>query len=150
MRVLIDLDGTIVDLWGYPDVYGCFADGNADCYRYSRPLVDTAALADVLCRLSNRGWEVYIVSHNCKGADRAYRRAVADAKAEWLERYGIPYDRLLVVPYGTPKTRYMGVGHNVLIDDCAPNRDAFRDAGGTAFDEDEVIDSLGTLLCWYE
>lgn len=151
-RVILDMDGTIVDLWGYPGVYNCFMQSNVDCYRYARPLVEAESIRVILSRMLKNGYEIYVVSHNCKSKSRAYRRAVADAKAEWLTRYGIPYTKLVVVPYGTPKERYMDktADINILIDDDINNRNAFRTAGGVAFDGADVITALTATANWGE
>lgn len=146
-RLLLDMDGTIVDLWGYPGVYDRFTAQNTDAYRYARPLVPPEVLRGYLSTLRANGWEVYICSYNAIGANRTYRVTVRDAKAEWLARYNIPYDRLLVIPYGLGKHRYKGDDYTVLIDDNADERRlaSMNGNGVRAYDGAHIIAVLEAI-----
>ena len=95
MNICIDMDGTIADLYGYPDWLNALTqDENADPYRYCAPLVNCRRLRNALRCAMDAGHDVYIISWNCGGdPSRAYRERVMSAKRAWHKQYKIPYTR---------------------------------------------------------
>lgn len=141
MNICIDMDGTIADLYGYPDWLGALTqDENADPYRYCAPLVNCKRLRNALRCAMDAGHDVYIISWNCGGdTSRAYRKQVAAAKRRWLHAHGIPYTRLRVVPNGKPKSSIID-GPGVLFDDEKRNREEWEASGrGSAYAPNEMI-----------
>lgn len=141
MYICIDMDGTIVDLYNYPDWLGALTqDENADPYRYCAPLVDCRRLRNAINCAMDAGIDVYIVSWNCGGTpSRAYRKQVTAAKRRWLQAHGIPYTRLRVVGNGTPKSGIID-GPGVLFDDEKRNREEWEASGrGRAYSPEDMI-----------
>lgn len=141
MYICIDMDGTIADLYGYPDWLGALTqDENADPYRYCAPLVNCRRLRNALRCAMDAGHDVYIISWNCGGdTSRAYRKQVTAAKRRWLQAHGIPYTRLRVVPNGKPKSSIID-GPGVLFDDEKRNREEWEASGrGSAYAPNEMI-----------
>lgn len=141
MHICIDMDGTIADLYGFPDWLGALTqDENPDPYRYCAPLVDCRRLRNALNCAMDAGHDVYIISWNCGGdPSRAYRKRVVSAKRRWLQAHGIPYTRLRVVPNGKPKSSIID-GPGILFDDEKRNRDEWEASGaGVAYAPDDMI-----------
>lgn len=140
MNICIDMDGTIADLYNYPDwLHALREDENPDPYRYCRPMIDVKRLRNALRCAMDAGHDVYIISWNCGGdPSRAYRERVMSAKRAWLKQYNIPYTRLRVVQNGKPKSSVVDGG--VLFDDEKRNRDEWESSGaGVAYGPDDMI-----------
>ena len=74
-----------------------------------------------------------------KNATKEFDKAVRQAKLEWLEKFGFPYDELHMVKYGTTKancTRKLG-GRQILIDDNAKVRSGWT--LGPTFDANKNV-----------
>ncbi len=124
-KVLVfDMDGTIADLYGVEGWLDCLMAEDARPYTDARPFYDMWAMMEVLNELKNDGWYIVVTTWLAKNATKEYDKAVREAKFEWLERFGFPYNELHMVKYGTTKancTRKLG-GHQILIDDNAKVR----------------------------
>lgn len=151
MVIAIDMDGTIADLYGYPDWLDALRnDENPDPYRYCAPLCDTDELGNALQDAIDSGIEVYIISWNCGGSpSREYRRRVMAAKRAWLEQYRIPYTRLRVVPNGTAKGSIIGdESIAYLFDDELRNREAWVNSGEgrRAYGPDDIASRIRDIV----
>ena len=140
--IFFDMDGTIADLYG---VDGWLADLRAERvrpYAVARPLVNLAALARLLNRLTARGFSVNVISWTSRGGSADYNAAVAEVKRAWLAKHlpSVSFDRIEIVPYGTPK---QSLGRGILFDDEERNRNAW---GEGAHDETEIFAVLKNLL----
>lgn len=101
--MILDMDGTIADLYGVRDWIEHLQREDALPYIIARPLVDMQKLVSLLNFAKTRGWTVCVTSWLARGGSEEYGRTVRAAKKLWLDRYGIPYDHLHIVRYGTPK-----------------------------------------------
>lgn len=140
--IFFDMDGTIVDLYG---VDGWLDDLRAERvrpYAEARPLVNLARLARWLNRLAAEGYTINIISWTSRGGSAEYNEAVAAVKRAWLAKHlpSVSFDRIEVVPYGTPKQT---LGRGILFDDEERNRTAW---GEDAHDETEIFKILKSLL----
>jgi hypothetical protein len=83
---------------------------------------DMIELAEVLNELRARKIEIRIISWLAKDSTETYKEEVRQAKIEWLERMGFPYDKAHFVQYGTTKAdcvrRYLADDEcAILVDD---------------------------------
>jgi hypothetical protein len=83
---------------------------------------DMIELAEVLNELRAREIEVRVISWLAKNSTETYKEEVRQAKLDWLERMGFPYDKAHFVQYGATKAdsvrRYLAENENaILIDD---------------------------------
>lgn len=148
MFVAFDMDGTIANLYGYPDWLGYLRGQDATPYRYCTPTDSAETIRNALQTLMNAGIDVYILSWNCGGdwPSREYRKQVVAAKRAWLHHYGIPYTRLRVVGNGTPKSSVIP-GSGVLFDDEVRNREEWERSGkGRAFDPSQIVDVVRQIV----
>jgi hypothetical protein len=117
-----DMDGTIADLYGVEDWLSMLRNENPLPYEIAKPMWDMIELAEVLNELRAREIEIRIISWLSKDSTETYKEEVRQAKIEWLERMGFPYDKAHFVQYGTTKAdcvrRYLADDEcAILVDD---------------------------------
>lgn len=101
--LVFDMDGTIVDFYGVPTWLEDLQAKSTRPYEVAQPLYDMDKLIELLYKAKQAGYMVAITTWLAKEADREYKRAIAEAKIAWLERFGFPYDEIHCVQYGTTK-----------------------------------------------
>jgi hypothetical protein len=79
-------------------------------------------LARVINEIQSVGVKIVIITWASKDSTREYDMAVRQAKLDWLEEMGFPYDFFHCVKYGTTKAntirKYMEIEETaILIDD---------------------------------
>lgn len=124
-ELIFDMDGTIADLYGYPDWLARLRSEDPRPYAEAKPMYDMDTLVILLKLLKAVGFEVAVVSWGSKEASRDYNRETKRAKKSWLDTFDFPYDRLHVVKYGTPKANYIRNDLSILLDDNKDVREAF-------------------------
>lgn len=126
--ICFDMDGTIADLYGVPNWLEKLRAEDASPYRDAAPMWDMEALNRVLLALIDEGWEIRVISWLSKGATPEYKKAIREAKREWLARYNFPAEKVHLVAYGTTKAnaiRNSGAAPGVLVDDQQKIRDGW-------------------------
>lgn len=116
-EILLDMDGTIVDFYGFKDWFKFLEQKSTIPYRESKPIYNCDLLNQSFELLRELGYRIKIVSWSSKTAGRKETLEIKKAKKEWLERYGILYDELHVVKYGTTKHSFIKADRSILIDD---------------------------------
>ena len=144
MRIALDMDGTFVDLYGVENWLEYLMNEDTTPYEIAKPLVSMTGLARVLNNLQKQGWEIGIISWTSKNGSRAYNKKVKEAKEAWLAKHlpSVEWDRVTIVPYGTPKENYCNNDKDVLFDDEAKNRENWK---GRAYDVQDVLATLKAL-----
>ena len=149
--VCFDMDGTIADLYGVKDWLTDLRRYNAMPYRKAEPMWDMTELTDLLRKVQAIGIEVRIITWLSKESTADYDRAVRQAKRDWLEFYGFPYDHFHGVQYGATKAdsirKYLDEGETaILFDDNAKVRQGWH--MGEAIDPTttNIIEVLRNLL----
>ena len=68
----------------------------------------------------------------------------SNVKKEWLKQHlpSVRWDRINIVPYGTPKQNFCFAPDDILFDDETPNREKWT---GKAYRETEILEILKTL-----
>ena len=138
--LVLDMDGTFVDLYGVQGWLEDLRNGNPRPYRVAEPMYDMDIFCLVLKMLKAKGWRIAITSWLSKESTPQYDQMVRETKIEWLDIREVPYDEIHIVKYGTTKancTRHLG-GYQVLADDNAMVRKGWH-LGDT-------IDANGNLL----
>jgi hypothetical protein len=148
--LVFDLDGTIVNLYGYCNWLELLRSENALPYEQAEPLYDMVALNSTLCALKEKGWRIVVVSWLSKESSADYDKAVRRAKIGWLDKYEFPYDEIHLVKYGTTKASCVRniSGLKILIDDNERIRRGW-DNGVDRISIDanaDVIDTLRLIL----
>lgn len=147
-KVLVfDMDGTIADLYGVENWLIDLRNEDTRPYDVAQPLYDMDTLTTLLNILRDCGWHIVITSWLAKNSTIAYKKAVAESKRKWLEKYNFPYDEIHLVQYGTTKadcTRHLG-GFQVLVDDNEKIRKGWH-LGGTINANENILEKLVTLI----
>ena len=134
--ICFDMDGTIADLYGVPNWLTALRRFDAMPYRQANPMWDMDELANLLHMAQAQGIEVRIITWLSKESNPAYDKAVREAKRDWLEFWGMPYDHFHGVQYGATKAdsirKYLDDGKAILFDDNAKVRKGWH--MGEAYD----------------
>ena len=149
--ICFDMDGTIADLYGVPNWLEMLRAFDPTPYTQAEPMWDMTELADLLHEVQAIGIEIRIITWLSKESTADYDRAVREAKREWLEAQGFPFDHFHGVKYGATKAdsvrRYLGEDDTaILFDDNAKVRQGWT--MGEAIDpiETDILDFLRGLV----
>ena len=144
ITINFDMDGTIADLYGVDNWLEYLINEDVYPYANAQPLLRLCTLARKLNALQRAGYDLAIVSWLSKSGSRAYNDAVTVAKLAWLRKHlpSVAWDRITIVPYGTPKQNFCESPFDILFDDEAKNRDNWT---GIAYDVQNIMEVLKNL-----
>lgn len=144
ITINFDMDGTIADLYGVDNWLEYLINEDVYPYANAQPLLRLCTLARKLNALQRAGYDLAIVSWLSKSGSRAYNDAVTVAKLAWLRKHlpSVAWDRITIVPYGTPKQNFCETPFDILFDDEARNRDNWT---GIAYDVQNIMEVLKNL-----
>ena len=146
-----DMDGTIADLYAVNDWLEQLRAYNPNPYRVAEPMWDMVELANAIQEIQEIGIKIVIITWASKDSTREYDMAVRQAKLDWLEEMGFPYDFFHCVKYGTTKAntirKYMEIEETaILIDDNEKVRNGWS-LGETINPTDtDIIDFIRGLI----
>lgn len=146
-----DMDGTIADLYAVNGWLEQLRAYNPNPYRVAEPMWDMVELARVINEIQSVGVKIVIITWASKDSTREYDMAVRQAKLDWLEEMGFPYDFFHCVKYGTTKAntirKYMEIEETaILIDDNEKVRNGWS-LGETVNPTDtDIIDFIRGLI----
>lgn len=101
--ICFDMDGTISRLYAVPNWLVRLNAQDPTPYLEAEAMWNMAQLAEILSALQSLGVEIRIITWLSKESTEEYKNAVREAKREWLENYGFPYDHFHGVQYGATK-----------------------------------------------
>lgn len=141
ITINFDMDGTIANLYGVNDWLDYLIAEDTTPYEIAVPLLRLSALAKRINNLQRKGYELAIISWLSKGGSDEYNEAVTEAKLTWLAKHlpSVHWDRIIIIPYGTPKQNYCENALDVLFDDEQKNRDNWT---GRAYDVENILEIL--------
>lgn len=130
-RLLVfDMDGTIADLYNTKDWSHRLDISDATVYRDAAPMVDMTMFTSLLHILRTKGYRVVVLTWLSKNADPQFHKNICIQKRQWLDRYGIPADDVIMMDYGTDKHQALIAKYpdarTVLFDDDARVRDSWK------------------------
>lgn len=146
-----DMDGTIADLYAVNGWLEQLRAYNPNPYRVAEPMWDMVELANAIQAIQEIGIKIVIITWASKDSTREYDMAVRQAKLDWLEEMGFPYDFFHCVKYGTTKAntirKYMEIEETaILIDDNEKVRNGWS-LGETVNPTDtDIIDFIRGLI----
>ena len=144
ITINFDMDGTIADLYGVDNWLEMLIAEDTTPYAEALPLLRLSTLARKLNALQRNGYDLAIISWLSKSGSDAYNEAVTEAKMRWLAKHlpSVNWDRITIVPYGTPKQNFCENPLDILFDDEAKNRDNWT---GRAYDVQNIMEILRTF-----
>ena len=149
--ICFDMDGTIADLYAVPGWLEMLRAYDPTPYTVAEPMWEMAEMASLLTQCQSHGIEIRIITWLSKESTAEYDRAVREAKREWLEAQGFPFDHFHGVKYGATKAdsirRYLGEDETaILFDDNAKVRKSWH--MGEAIDpaECDILEVLRGLV----
>lgn len=146
MTLWFDMDGTIADLYAVDGWLDMLIAEDTFPYENAKPMLNMNALAKRLNNLQKQGYQLGIISWCSKNGTNAYNDKVIAAKRKWLTQHlkSVQWDRIEIVPYGTPKHEVCAGG--TLFDDEERNRTAWQTSGaGLALEPSFIITTLQYL-----
>lgn len=115
--IYFDMDGTLADMFNYPDWLRCLKREDVRPYRDCEPIVNLGELVPILKQLRNLGVHVGVISWLAKGSSISYAKATRAAKMEWLQNHiHFEFDSIKICRYGAPKHNY-AMDDSILVDD---------------------------------
>ncbi len=141
ITINFDMDGTIADLYGVENWLEMLIAEDTTPYAEALPLLRLSALARKLNTLQRNGYDLAIISWLSKSGSEAYNEAVAAVKMAWLKKHlpSVNWDRITIVPYGTPKQNFCENPLDILFDDEVKNRNNWT---GRAYDVQNIMEIL--------
>lgn len=141
ITINFDMDGTIADLYGVENWLDYLIAENTRPYAIAKPLVNLSALARKLNALQRMGYNLAVISWLSKSGSAEYNEAVTAVKMAWLAKHlpSVHWDRVTIVPYGTPKENFCFSPMDILFDDEERNRNNWT---GRAYDVQNIMEIL--------
>lgn len=144
--IYFDMDGTIADLYGVENWLPLLIERSPVPYEIAKPLLNLSVLARRLNQLKREGWKIGVVSWLSKEDNPDYNKVVTRAKENWLKKHlaSVVFDEIKIVSYGTPKSTVVDeIG--ILFDDEENNRKEWNNAGGNAYNVNNILEVLRGL-----
>lgn len=144
ITINFDMDGTIADLYGVENWLDYLIAEDTHPYANAKPLVRLNLLARRLNTLQRNGYNIAVISWLSKSGTEEYNRAVTEVKMAWLKKHlpSVNWDRITIVPYGTPKQNFCNNPLDVLFDDEERNRVNWT---GKAYDVQNILEILAEM-----
>lgn len=144
ITINFDMDGTIADLYANPNWLPMLRAFDPTPYATAKPLLRLNTLARKLNELQKQGYEIAVISWLSKESNPAYDELVTATKKAWLAKHlpSVKWDRITIVPYGTPKENFCGNPLDVLFDDEERNRNNWT---GRAYDVKNILEILAEM-----
>lgn len=149
--VCFDMDGTVADLYGVNGWLEMLREENPKPYELAKPMWNMSELAEVLGELQKQGIEIRIITWLSMNSSEEYKEKTRQAKIEWLEKQGFPYNNFHGVAYGTTKAnairKYLEFGEQaILIDDNAKVREGWNMGATIDPTTQNIIEMLKALI----
>ena len=146
--IILDMDGTIADLYGVDNWLQYLREENPFPYTIAVPMVDMKTLTNLLMRCKLIGWEIAVTSWLSMNSSRSYKEEVRQAKKDWLVKVGLDMliDEIHLVQYGTPKQRCTKADIQILFDDSADVRKKFTNVNKNRYAVNPVGENLINTL----
>ena len=144
ITINFDMDGTIADLYGVDNWLEYLIAEDTVPYANAEPLLRLSALARKLNSLQREGYQLAVISWLSKSGTDEYNKAVTEVKKEWLRKHlpSVKWDRVTIVPYGTPKQNFCHTELDILFDDEERNRTNWT---GRAYGVENILEILKTF-----
>ena len=145
-KIAFDMDGTLADLYGRSDWLERI-HGERPVFSDLKPMVNMEEVNSLCEQLEEKGYEIMIITWTPMYATKEYKNACRVEKREWLGKYFPMVKNIHMVQYGAYKYRVAkGLKDCLLFDDNKDVRKSWKNFGGVAREETEIIETLEELL----
>lgn len=143
MKIWLDMDGTIADLYSVEGWLTDLINHDERPYREAKPLVRMCVLARLLNKAQRNGYEICVVTALAKNSTNEYDERVIETKKIWLKTHlkSVKFDEVKFVPYTFTKND-VNSGNDILFDDEERHLTAWT---GTAYNAKEILEVLKSL-----
>ena len=124
MKIYLDMDGTIADLYNMPHWLERLEKEDATVFSDCKPLITEQELFAQLKRTKRKS-QIVILSMTPKNASKKYQEEVIKAKNEWLDKHFPHITKRIYRAYGHNKNLANSKAH-ILIDDNATIRENYK------------------------
>ena len=141
ITINFDMDGTIANLYGVDNWLEMLIAEDTTPYMVAKPMLRMNVLARKLNALQRMGYNLAVISWLSKNGTAEYNARVTETKIAWLNKHlpSVHWDRVTIVPYGTPKENYCYNSLDVLFDDEERNRNNWT---GRAYGVENIMEIL--------
>lgn len=148
VTISFDMDGTLNQFYSVENWLEMLLNGDSTPYIIAKPQLNLSLLARYLNKLQKQGYSLQVVSWLAKNSTDDYDVSVTQAKIKWLKKHlpSVHWDNVAILPYGTPKENYCYSTDDVLFDDEERNTNNWRNFGGVAYDEKNILEILKKML----
>lgn len=138
--LIFDMDGTIADLYNTENWSKRLDNGDATVYADAKPMVNMPEFHSLLNALRMTGYKVIILSWLSKNDNPDFHKRIITAKKNWIEKYNIPVDEVIITKYGIDKhdtiTAKFPSANIIIFDDDVTVRASFPE--NSAIDPQKV------------
>jgi hypothetical protein len=150
VRIILDMDGTIADLYNRKHWLFDIVAEKEDVFRCLGRLPETANCHFILAQAWAEGYisSIVVATWTPRNVSEKYIERVKEEKIEWLMKEGFSYvDNIYIQPYGTPKSKAKKEGFlNILFDDNEEIRKEFEESENCiAFEPKDIYRVLDML-----
>lgn len=138
--LIFDMDGTIADLYNTENWSERLDNGDATVYADAKPMIDMVEFHSLLNALKMANYKIIILSWLSKNDDPDFHKRIITAKKNWIEKYNIPVDEVIITKYGIDKhdtiTAKFPSANIIIFDDDVTVRASFPE--NSAIDPQKV------------
>lgn len=148
--LIFDMDGTIADLYNTKNWSERLDNGDATVYSDANPMIDMAEFHSLLNALKMADYKIIILSWLSKNDDPDFHERIITAKKNWIEKYNIPVDEVIITKYGVNKhdiiTSRFPSADTIIFDDDATVRASFPENSTVNPQETNINQFLRMML----
>lgn len=139
MKIWLDMDGTIADLYNQKNWLIHIKASSIKPFEDAKIMINEEAIK--LLEELSATHSINIISWTPKKATKSYEYKVKVAKILWLKKNlpRVNFDRIEIRSYGTNKDLYRLLETDILFDDEINNRIKWR---GRAYEESKILEVL--------
>ena len=125
MKLYLDMDGTIADLYGQENWLPKLRNEDKQVFKECQPLITETQLLNDIKKIFKEDIEIVILSMTPKDASKEYCEQVKQQKNEWLDKFFPNLTKRIYRPYGHNKN-LKNSSNAILIDDSEPIRKNYK------------------------